>query len=280
MAARSYLVSVAAAAILSVSAQDTNSSGLSARQLFFKPASEGAATTATAKPPAPKTSGQQPARKQPAAPKPAQGDGSSSAQQPAPTVPPANLGLRYSIAQPGASGVMDEVDDQKTFRSGEHFALMLESNEPAYLYVVAQAKGSWDVLFPDRGEANRIRARTRVQIPPQCTASATDECFKFDQDPAAEHMFVILSQSPEPDVDRMIREVVGKSKAKPGNNAAIASVSLPGSQFDALRTRMQLESRGIVRERVTRSGQAGENAVYVVNTSAPRVVTEIVLNHR
>ena len=170
-------------------------SGLSARQLFFKPSIEATAPPAVTPQAAPKPAPQV-THKAPARPS---------------TVPvPSILGLRYSIVQPSSSGTMDEVDEQKTFRSGEQFALMLESNEAAYLYVIAQSEGNWDVLFPDAGEANRIKGRTRVQIPPQCKTGG--ECFKFDEEPGAEHMFVVLSQSPEADLDRMIRAVVGKSR--------------------------------------------------------------------
>jgi hypothetical protein len=282
---RVSLLALLLLAAAAVAAQD-DSAGLSARQLYFKPkpgppAGDSAAAKSSPKQGAKTETPPKPARKP---------EGSGAAAVRTRPEAAAFLGLRYSILQPDKAGAMVEVDADKEFHSGEHFAMTLESNQDAFLYVVIQGSvGNWDVLFPDIGEKNGVTARRAVTIPPKCSPRELEECFSFDQDPGTERLFVVLSSEPETNLDRLIRSVQVSSGAAPaapaGGGAMMASARLPGSQFDPIRNQLQLETRGIVREKMRRppSSQRGENAVYVVRTSydpRSRVATEIVLKHR
>lgn len=259
-------------------------SELSARQLFFvaKPVAKTSSvpavkTTAPRKNP-PKAASEQPTV--PAAP--------AAEAKAAPATP--RLGLRYSILQP-RDGKLEDVDIDKEFRSREYFGVSLRSNEDAFLYVVVQGSaGNWDVLFPYPGERNRVMAGQDVLIPPQCAPSRQAECFAFDDDPGTERMFVVLSATPETDLDRLINSVRSRGAGatappRQAGTATLASASLPGSEVDRLRQQMQLASRGIIRETVRRAPNSsqGENAMYIVaSSSAPqsRVIVDIVLKHR
>lgn len=252
-------------------------SELSARQLFFvaKPVAK-TSTPATKPAPPRKSPSTRPA--EPAAPPAAE-------SKPAATP---RLGLRYSILQP-RDGKMEDVAIDKEFRSREYFGVSLRSNEDAFLYVVVQGSaGNWDVLFPYPGERNRVVAGQDVLIPPKCAANRQAECFAFDDDPGTERMFVVLSSTPETDLDRLINSVRsrGAGAAAPrATGPVLASASLPGSEVERLRQQMQLASRGIIRETVRRAPNSaeGENAMYIVASSGSpqsRVIVDIVLKHR
>lgn len=242
---------------------------LSARQLFFvaKPAAK-PPTTQVVKPPAPRKKTTE-AKVTPAAPR---------------------LGLRYSILQP-RDGKLEDVAVDKEFRSREYFGVSLRSNEDAFLYVVVQGSaGNWDVLFPYPGERNRVLAGQDLLIPPKCAANRQAECFAFDDDPGTERMFVVLSSTPETDLDGLIHSV-RSGGAGPGalprqeGTATLAAASLPGSEVTRIREQMQLGARGIIRETVRRrpNSAEGENAMYIVApASSPqaRVIVDIVLKHR
>jgi hypothetical protein len=202
---------------------------------------------------------------------------------PSATKSAANLGLRYAIVEKGSSGRMDrEVNPDKDFHSGEIFALKLESNEDAYLYVFSVSNG--ELLYPGGPDkTNVIKANTSLTIPRNCAAGQMDDCFKFDQEPTTEKLLIILSQQPEPDIQRILPSAGG---ARPGTTQ-MASAKLAPSRLDLYRSQMrsQLESRGIVRDTVSspEGSVNGENAVYVVQASQstkPRVITEIVLKHK
>ncbi|MCC6588966.1 MAG: DUF4384 domain-containing protein [Bryobacterales bacterium] len=263
-------------------------SGLSARQLFFT-AKPGAGSGRMSAVPQTRKTANGPAAATPAPATPApkgtsstqtKSAGSATAQKPAATAP--RLGLRYSILQ-NVNGKMQEVDVDKEFRSREHIGVSMRSNEDAFLYVVVQgSQGNWDVLYPYPGERNRVTAGQNVMIPPKCAAGQESECFAFDDDPGIEKLFIVLSEKPETDFDRLIHSVRGSAPAagpnRPGTTA-LASASLPGSDIDRLR--QQLSSRGIIRETVRRTSGGDENAMYVVaSASTPRVVLDITLKHK
>src|SRR5690349_16709984 len=108
------------------------------------------------------------------------------------------LGLRYSLLRRGGTQY-DEVDVDTTFRSGDGMRLTIEANDDSYLYIVNKgSSGSWSVLFPSAqidGGNNRIQAHRRYEVP-------AEGQFTFENPPGDERLFVVLSRSPEPSLEK------------------------------------------------------------------------------
>ncbi|MBI4906381.1 MAG: DUF4384 domain-containing protein [Acidobacteria bacterium] len=219
------------------------------------------------------------------------------------------LGLRYSVLQ-SAGGQWVEASDVKTFRSGDSIRVRVESNEDAYLCILARgSSGKWEALFPskDAGRNNRIMAGEPRVIPSESGK------WTFDDKKGQERLFLILSRKPFEDLDQLIMDIdqAGKSprraiepaKNKPvAPNAPVPQPPAPketmlaqsiGSIDDALVGRLQsrLISRDLVFERVdentkpaaTVASPEKEKAAYVVDKSGrpdARVFADIKLMHQ
>lgn len=269
------------ACLLSAAQAQDDSAPLTPRQLFFTTRPANPTPAAVQSPATPAQKPKPRPRVQAAKPAPATGSPAPSSpvetESKAVSVP--YLGLRYSILDVDAHGNNPiEVDSQSVFRSGEHFLLSLESNDAAYLYVVLQAsQGSWQVLFPRldiRNGDNYIAAHNPVLLP------SSSRPFFFDEHPGTEHLFVVLSRQPEPDLDQLIPIVqqrqsgTGENAARPGN---VPAAPMTMASADVNRVRDKLASRGIQIEQET-----AEKAVYTVNANRSensRVITDIVLKH-
>lgn len=263
--------------VTALQGQDSGTGSLSARQLYFRPkVTTPPPTTTVAKPPVrprPRPRSETPVRTETPVP-------DVAIAQPVPEPPPQfrvqshDLGLRYAIVQPGPDRRMtDEVDPEKEFASGERFALRLESNEDAFLYVYSAANG--ELLFPNTAEANKIRSGTAVIIPGRCANGEMDDCFQFDNTPGTERLMVVLSSAPEPDLERVLKNMSGQK--------GDAAPKLLASNLSRMKDDMKLESRGIVRGSTRKAAGGDENAVYIVQTGSaarPRVITEILLRHK
>ncbi len=248
-------------------------SGLRARQLFYtsKPVTQKPRARVNRPAPA-KTNDPQPASRE-ATTSDSKAPEAAVSESQTPEVPKQApyLGLRYSVLQPGTNGQLQEIDSEKTFHTDEHFRLKLASNSSAYLYVVMQGSlGNWDVLYPSRTLAEpdrRINAGEPLVIP-------SGDDFKFDKDPGTERLFIVLSRNPEKDFDQLLQSVQRRESNTP------TAGSIQNTQIASLR--QQLAPRGIVRERVTRTENGNEEAVYVANASLDRnsrVITDVVLKH-
>jgi len=198
------------------------------------------------------------------------------------------LGLRYNLllVDPETAKARP-VSSERTFRSGECVALELQSNEAGFLYMLQKgSSGNWSPLMPSPelvGESNRIEARKTVRMPEQ-------HCFRFDETPGTERLFVVLARKAE-QMERLNDAIRGKAKtetpAPQQPNLLMASAAL-NQQVETLRT--SLQSRDLKIQRVAQPVSSNEPAhsVYVVNvghgtgpgSTADRVVTEIVLEHR
>lgn len=250
-------------------------SGLTARQLYFKarPGSDAATQPTAARPAArPKPKPDTPAARAPAKPVAAAPAG-GAAKTPAAAEQARNFGLRYAILQQGADRRMNDVDPEKEFASGETFALRLEANEDAWLYVYSAVNG--ELIFPGPNEPNQIRSGSPIVIPGRCAGGEADDCFKFDNNPGPERLMVILSATPEPNLDRLLRGTAAPS----ADNAP----RLLASDLSRFNNQMRLEGRGVVRQTVRRAAGSDENAVYTVQTVSskrPQVITEILLRHK
>jgi len=287
-----------------------NTSGLSARELFYTPppaaqtpaaaapstptssASTDTKKATTSKPSVAKADTTKPASSSTSAQTAtAQNHNSSAPSAGVPVVKVSNqpLGIRYTVMQEVSSGRYQGVNPSTTFHSGDRIRIQVESNQTGYLYVVTQgSSGGWQLLFPSAEVSNGDNQIARGQIrmvPPH-------NQFKFDEQEGTEKIFLVLSRQPEPDLDKLIYSI--KSSA-PADGAAPERMLLAKATINddlVSRIRSQVIARDLVFETMpddksddskSNSAPAGDTATYVVNKSGSadsRLVVDLQLNHK
>ncbi len=203
------------------------------------------------------------------------------------TIKSVTLGLRYSILKSQGAGQAVEVDPDSVFKAGDRIRLNIEANDRGYLYIVMRgSSGRWSLLFPSKEilEGNNLIERGhQYEIP------LGSVWFAFDEQAGTEKLFLVLSRTPEPDLDKLIQSLrppaspaVGADPKKPAG-----SVQMVSSVDDATvsKIRGQVATRDLVFEKVNEAkpGEKSEKAVYVVNRtgdSESRVVVDLSLNHQ
>lgn len=265
-----------------LAAQDVN--GLQARQLYYKAKSalEAEQKTPDQKNPDQKTTGN------------SQGAKSTSSSGPRhrlktttetkPTTEPNPLGLKYTVEQEDSSGKYAQVDPDKTFATGDAIRLRMEVNGDAYVYLLSRgASGDGNFLFPQPGEDNRLKAFQSVQVP----AEPADP-IRFAEPAGTETLYILVSRSPVPDLDRLL-PARGLSPQPQPSNAGLMAANVPSAQFvELVGHAEQLQSRDLVRGKVrpvsnTGSTAVSEHAVYAVNVSTTpgaQVLQKLELKHR
>lgn len=203
------------------------------------------------------------------------------------------LALRYSILKYGGDDEAVEVDPDMVFRSGDRIRLRVQVNDTGYLYIVTQgSSGNWRVLFPsaEYDDGNNRVARGRSYDIPKRTR------FVFDEQPGEEKLFLVLTRTPEHDLDRLIYQIENPrepaAEEKPGAKPmptllAMNTTTVSDDLVGQLRNR--LTARDLVFEKVNedkprpQSKHDPEKAVYVANPSresSARLVVDIALKHR
>ena len=113
------------------------------------------------------------------------------------------LALGYTILMKDDTGRLFVADPRREFKTGDRFAVALETNADGYLYLFSAENGrDPELLFPNAqidGGANAVQAHVRATFP--TGASAEVEYFIDVTDPpATEHLFVVFSRRPLADV--------------------------------------------------------------------------------
>jgi hypothetical protein len=113
------------------------------------------------------------------------------------------LALGYTILMKDDTGRLYVADASREFKTGDRFAVALETNADGYLYLFSAENGrDPELLFPNaqiEGGANAVQAHARATFP--TGASADVEYFIDVTDPpAAEHLFIVFSRHPLADV--------------------------------------------------------------------------------
>lgn len=106
------------------------------------------------------------------------------------------LGLGYSIyMRDEATGGLLPAPVGKSYQTGDAIFMVLEPSADGYLYVFNAENGKDPVMiYPDarlRDGANEVRAHIRETYPEDA-----DLPFKFDERPANEHIYIVLSREP------------------------------------------------------------------------------------
>ncbi len=278
------LVAGVALSILAVAAWSQNDSELTPRELFYIKAPAPAASNATPK----KATGAKPAvppvSKPPADIVATSNQKASDTSAPIVKVSYAPLALKYSILQRKGNS-FEEVDADTQFHSGDRIRVKVATNSPAYLYIVlGGSSGQWRVLFPSKeisGGNNRIDAGESCTIPPE-----SDPPFYFDETAGVEKVSLVLSRSPEPDLEKLIYAVGDPTRngAQEEQKTIMAQNNpIDGSVVGHLRD--EVLARDLVFEKydgTTPDGQQ-EKAVYAASrdkTSNARLFVDLKLVHK
>ena len=283
---RGSVIAIVAVCAGAAVAQDSGS--LNARELFYKPTPVAVKPAARRTPPRPK------------APQPVPDSGESSnvtpsvPANPVPVVQVAYtpLGLRYSVLKQQSDKSFAEVDADSVFHSGDRIRIQVETNAPAYLYLVMRGtSGKWQPLFPSPQIAegdNRVDKGRTYSIPP-----GNQGWFTFDENAGEEKLFLVLSRQPEPDFEKLIY-AIGSGATPPATSQPKPKVMLAqNSSIDddiVNRIRTQFASRDLVFEKVddapapsASNNEKKETAIYVVNPNRgadSRLVVDMKLKHR
>lgn len=195
------------------------------------------------------------------------------------------LGLRCSIMLRGTDGQYNEVTPGTVFHSGDHIRLSFLANHAGYFYVIQKGStGAWSPIFPppnSAAEANKVSAG-QMQTVPSGTKS-----FAFDQNAGDEKLYVILSRTPIPDIDRSIQNLKNnqpaaspQSQHEPDSGAMVeAQNHIPDVFMKGIASR---DLKLVDEEKVDDSSKGnmqGEKAIYVVSKeSRAETGTEVVLS--
>jgi hypothetical protein len=113
---------------------------------------------------------------------------------------PAGIGIGYTLFLRDQSGGALRVSPQREFKSGEAIRLLVESNTDGYLYIFdAENDATPQLIFPNarlnRGD-NRIGAHVPYEIPSAKEADDNLRWFVFNDNPATERVYVVVSRVP------------------------------------------------------------------------------------
>lgn len=114
------------------------------------------------------------------------------------------VGLGYTLFMRGADGEPVRVNASRTFRAGDQVRLTFESNTDGYLYVFYTENGqNPQMIFPDArlvGGDNRIAAHALYEVPSSMESDERLRWFTFDDKPAIEKLYVVVTRQPLADV--------------------------------------------------------------------------------
>lgn len=208
------------------------------------------------------------------------------------------LALGYTILMKDDTGRLFVADPAREFKTGDRFAVALETNADGYLYLFAAENGrNPELLFPNAqidGGTNAVQAHARATFP---TGPASDVEYFIDvtDPPATEHLFVVFSRSPLTEVP------VGPALVKfCGTNLEDCAWKPTGAQW--ARIVGEAKGRGVTEAKNMQLAQVGpppvmpgtlqrglkvkkddpRPAIVRVNDSpnAEVLVTEIILTHK
>jgi hypothetical protein len=113
---------------------------------------------------------------------------------------PTGIGVGYTLFLRDESGGAMRVSPQREFKSGEAIRLLVESNTDGYLYIFdAENDTVPQLIFPNarlnRGD-NRIGAHVPYEIPSAKEADDNLRWFVFNDTPATERVYVVVSRVP------------------------------------------------------------------------------------
>jgi len=208
------------------------------------------------------------------------------------TLPP--LALGYSIyMRDEATGGLLPAPASKSYRAGDAIVMVLEPNSDGYLYVFNAENGKNPVMiYPDvrlHDGANEVRAHVRETYPDD-----PELPFKFDDAPANEHLYVVVSREPLAGVPtgEALKKFCGKNdedcewRPTPAQWARIAAAALDRRVVEARSTLARADTQPVMPVMLQRGIRVKKDApkpmtVRVSDSpGAKMLVTKIELLHK
>jgi hypothetical protein len=114
------------------------------------------------------------------------------------------IGLGYTLFTRDANGRSVRVEPGHEFHSGDRVRISLEPSVDGYLYVFhTEGAGQPEMIYPDArldsGE-NWIEAHVPMEVPSSEQADERYHWFVFDNNPATERLYVVVTRQPLPAV--------------------------------------------------------------------------------
>ncbi|MDT7541514.1 MAG: hypothetical protein QOE33_1418 [Acidobacteriota bacterium] len=132
---------------------------------------------------------------------------------------PAGIGIGYTLFMRDELGAGVRVDPKREFASGEAIRLLIESNTDGYLYIFdAENDATPSLIFPNaklKGGDNHISAHVPYEIPSSAETDETLRWFVFNDTPATERVYILVSRRPLEDVPssgRLVEFCAGKDQ--------------------------------------------------------------------
>ena len=185
------------------------------------------------------------------------------------------LGLRYAILKVEGTEAK-EVPASTKFQAGDRIQIKIQSNSDGYLYIASQGtSGKWQVLFPTKAKpSNRIQGGKDYLLP-------DNSVMRFAGQPGVEKLFVVLTRTPEADLESVIYDLKtapGSEPQRKEESMQIASNMINDPLVSKLRN---THTRDLVLEEYAAPAKE-EKAMYVVDRNpglSARVVADIRLTH-
>ena len=114
------------------------------------------------------------------------------------------IGLGYTLFMRDSSGRRVRVEPDHEFHSGDRVRISLEPSVDGYLYVFhTEGAGQPEMIYPDarldEGE-NWIEAHVPMEVPSSEQSDERYHWFVFDNNPATERLYVVVTRQPLPSV--------------------------------------------------------------------------------
>ncbi|MFL6212172.1 MAG: DUF4384 domain-containing protein [Pyrinomonadaceae bacterium] len=211
---------------------------------------------------------------------------------------PAAIGIGYTLFQKDVNGDARRVDPNHVFHVGDAIRISLEANTDGYLYVFyTENEGEPQMIFPDsrlgRG-SNYIRAHVPYEVPSNMEADERLRWFSFDATPASEHLYIVVTREPLPNVptgEGLVTYCADPNHSCPWNPPRSLWAQLTKGQGHEQVAMSQIKDEGHVqtsgeREATTRglglAADAPEPTVVRMNASSTTglLITQLTLVHK
>jgi Domain of unknown function (DUF4384) len=112
------------------------------------------------------------------------------------------IGLGYTLFMRDSSGRTVRVDPGHEFHNGDRVRISLEPSVDGYLYVFhTEGDGPAEMIYPDPrldGGENWIEAHVPMEVPSSVESDERYHWFVFDNNPAIERLYVVVTREPLP----------------------------------------------------------------------------------
>lgn len=114
------------------------------------------------------------------------------------------IGLGYTLYMRDRMGDAMRIDPDREFRAGDRIRISMEANTDGYLYVFhTENDNAPTLIFPDsrlNDGNNMIEAHVPYEVPSPFETSENLRWFVFDENPANERLYIVITREPIPGI--------------------------------------------------------------------------------